>query len=245
MNIFDETYKRILMEHSIQESDNEMITEGKLKNLAAAALVGASILGGTANAEAKEPVQVVQRTQARTGVQEVINTAMSYIKMFEGSVKDSNGMHVAYDDKHPEHKWDGVQPIDEFIASCEGTATIGYGETARSIVRKGKISESEASSLLQQRIIETYNSILRQGSRAFDRTFLRLTTRQKACVISLYYNIGCDLTKTPKLVKAMERRRLADVAHEFLDCNKYKGKVLRGLTIRRQREHDEFMKDVR
>ena len=245
MNIFDETYKRILMEHSIQESDNEVITEGKLKNLAAAALVGASIFGGAANAEAKEPVQVVQRTQVRTGAQEVVNTAMSYLKMFEGSVIDKNGMHVAYDDKHPEHKWDGVQPIDEFIASCEGKATIGYGETASSIVRKGKISESEASSLLQRRIVQTYNSILRQGSRAFDRTFLGLTARQKACVISLYYNIGCNLAKTPKLVKAMEEGRLADVAHEFLDCNKSKGKVVKGLTIRRQREHDEFMKDVR
>ena len=163
---FNLVYESVMKE--ITESE-QMLTEGVMKKLGSA--IAAGTLAATAamtpaNVEAA-PVKNQQK-EIQSNVNEanqLIGYAMRLLKYFEGSVKDSKGNHVVYDDADNKHRWNGKQDINEFIKSCRGKATIGYGETASSIVKKGKISDSEANQLLQKQIVSLNNKLIPKNNK--------------------------------------------------------------------------------
>ena len=61
---------------------------------------------------------------------------------------------------------------------------------------------------------------------------------QYVALMSLAYNIGVDgvVHKCPKLMRAVNAGDEEEAARQFLDVNKANGKVLPGLTRRRQAE---------
>lgn len=150
------------------------------------------------------------------------NQCINFIIHWEGSVKDSEGNHILYDDDVTvvkKRKWDGkggIEGIKRFIKSCKGKPTIGYGETSKDIIIKGKLTDSEAKSLLLRKIISINNYLVDN----FDY-FGNLNNNQKIALISFSYNLGKDFIKykTKKLKYYLENGKFDKISHEMLDCN--------------------------
>lgn len=236
---FNLIYENVM--NDITQSE-KLLTEGIMKKLGSA--IAAGTLAATAaiapmNAEAA-PVKDDHQVETQTATQ-FINYATQLIKQFEGSVKDSKGNYIVYDDADSKHRWDGKQDINKFIKSCRGKATIGYGETASNIVKKGRISEAEANQLLQKNIISLNNKLANK----FGKAYSDLNIVQKSVLISFYYNLGINF-KAPKMEANLRAGKLKEAAKEFLDCDNTTvdgvKKKLPGLTKRRQIEYKLFIK---
>ncbi len=174
----------------------------------------------------------------------LIESAENFIKNFEKTVKNDKQEHIAYDDLNPSNRWNEKDNIDTFIKGCKGKPTIGYGETSLEIIKKGKINENEAESLIKNRII----NIDKQLSKKFPK-YSTFNINQKTALISFYYNLGINFN-APKMVKFINDDKFIEGANEMLDCDNVSKIVngkkilykLPGLTKRRQLEHDLFLK---
>lgn len=122
-----------------------------------------------------------------------------------------------------------------------GKPTIGYGITDTSIVRKGKISDSEANQLLLRRIAKLNNYL--------NNTFTiykDLKPEQKTALISFSYNLGqyFIINKTKKMRAFLFEGDLPNACAEMADCDNVtqNGKLhkVAGLTRRRQAEMKLF-----
>lgn len=246
---FNLIYEKILNELSeseqiINEAKNNNLIKRVGKTLAAGALAAGALINpvnvnaaDTAKNEKTNSVEIKDAAQ-------FIDYATRLLKQFEGSVKDSKGNHVVYDDADPDHHWDGKQNIDEFLKSCNGKPTIGYGETQSSIVKKGKISEAEANTLLKNQIISINNKLVNK----FEKAYSNLSIVQKSVLISFYYNLGIYF-KAPKMEAALRAGKLKEAAKEFLDCDNTTSKGVKkknkGLTKRRRLEHNLFIQGLK
>lgn len=236
-NEFDKLYFQIILEMK----EEKMITEDIGKKLALGTFALTSLMAPM-NIEAA-PKKVESSIEINSNYQ-LVNYATNLIKNFEGSVKDSSGNHIVYDDAQPKKRWNNKQNILDFISSCKGKATIGYGETDKNIVKKGKISEAEAISLLQKRIIKLNKQLFQK----FGRAYSKLNIVQKSVLISFYYNLGIYF-KAPKMEANLRAGKLKEAAKEFLDCDNTTVKGVKqkspGLTKRRKIEHDLFIKNIK
>lgn len=177
----------------------------------------------------------------------ISSITIPFIIEWEGKVTDSNGNHVLYDDdvtKKVKRRWDGKggqAGIDRFIKSCVGKPTIGYGETDSDIIRKGKISDSEATNLIKKRIIALDEFL---GDKYY--YYNDMNPNQKSALISFSYNLGKYFieTGTKKLKKYLNSGELEKMCEEMADCDNIKqnGKLLKvpGLTRRRTSEMKLF-----
>lgn len=114
-----------------------------------------------------------------------------------------------------------------------GVWTIGYGHTKG--VREGQtITEEQAESLLREDL-RTFEV----GVSSLVTVFLHQC--QFDALVSFAFNVGLQALKTSTLLRRLNNREPAErVAAEFLRWNKAGGKVLAGLTRRRQAEADMF-----
>ena len=240
---FEIVYKMINEELNNSKIIQEGIA-GKIgKTLATGAIAAASMLSPM-NADAREIDNDNQHAKVEVqSAEPLLNYTERLLKQFESFVKDSKGNHIAYDD-FTKKKWNGKQDIDEFIKSCKGKATIGYGETDLDVVRKGIISEQEANTLLRNHIISINNKLVQK----FEKAYSSLNTVQKAALISFYYNLGIYF-KAPKMEANLRAGKLKEAAHEFLDCDNQRinGKLEKrpGLTKRRKIEHNLFIQGLK
>ena len=240
---FEIVYKMINEELNNSKIIQEGIA-GKIgKTLATGAIAAASMLSPM-NADAREIDNDNQHAKVEVqSAEPLLNYTERLLKQFESFVKDSKGNHIAYDD-FTKKKWNGKQDIDEFIKSCKGKATIGYGETDLDVVRKGTISEQEANTLLRNHIISINNKLVQK----FEKAYSNLNTVQKAALISFYYNLGIYF-KAPKMEANLRAGKLKEAAHEFLDCDNQRinGKLEKrpGLTKRRKIEHNLFIQSLK
>lgn len=72
-----------------------------------------------------------------------------------------------------------------------------------------------------------------------------LTENQWSALISLIYNVGTGKSRinaTSGIIQKINARDFQGAAEEFLRWNHQDGKVVDGLTKRRQEEHDLFLK---
>ena len=108
--------------------------------------------------------------------------------------------------------------------------TIGYGHT-KGVYEGQKITQEEADQMLLDELVEYegyVNNLVTVG----------LNQNQFDAMVSWVYNLGGGNLKASTLLKVLNAGDYAGVPAQMLRWNKAGGKVLEGLTRRRQAEAD-------
>ncbi len=120
-----------------------------------------------------------------------------------------------------------------------GVLTIGYGFTETKYVRRGSMTEKEASRILVQEVIPAAKKIVRETVR------VPLTPYQMAALSSFVFN--CGESNLRRLVNGKNRLNAGNyqgTAAALLLYVKADGKTLRGLVERRKKEQKIFLGEV-
>ncbi|UYF57267.1 lysozyme [Citrobacter amalonaticus] len=116
--------------------------------------------------------------------------------------------------------------------------TIGYGWTHPvdgKPVRPGMtINQDTADRLLKTGLVSYENDVLKLVR-------VKLTQGQFDALVSFAYNVGSRALSTSTLLKKLNAGDIKGAADEFLRWNKAGGKVLNGLTRRREAERALFL----
>jgi len=112
--------------------------------------------------------------------------------------------------------------------------TIGYGRT-RNVKEGDIVSEPQAERDLQEELIEFGEQV----HRVVDS---ELTQQEFDALTSWTYNLGIGNLQSSTLLKKLNAGDKDSVPSEMLRWNKAAGKVLAGLTKRRQAEADLWLK---
>lgn len=118
-----------------------------------------------------------------------------------------------------------------------GVSTIGYGFTNPEILKKGRLTEQEASDLLLKDIEERKTKLKSQIT-----TWDKLNQNQQDALTSYGFNVGVENWKKnqPKLLAALNEGRFKDAAKYIDVVTDKSGTVLPGLVKRRQEEREWF-----
>lgn len=116
---------------------------------------------------------------------------------------------------------------------CVGVLTIGYGTTIG--VKEGDVmSVFEATDALREDLADAGEAV----SRLVD---VALTENQNDALCSFVYNLGAGALATSTLLKLLNYGDYSGAAAQFLRWDHAGGKVLPGLTKRRQAEKALFL----
>lgn len=130
-------------------------------------------------------------------------------------------------------KWEGFMPEPYLCPS--GIPTIGYGNTMwpngnRVEMDDCKIDRKRGAEILEHFIDKVHQQVLGVVE-------VSLKDHQLAALISFTYNVGIgNLSKSTLLIKLNDNPEDQNIPDEFRRWNKSKGKVLKGLTARREDE---------
>ncbi|MGY9371898.1 lysozyme [Citrobacter pasteurii] len=142
----------------------------------------------------------------------------------------------------------GIKNIKDF-EGCSLTAypdpgtggspwTIGYGWThpvdGKPIKPGMTIKQETADRLLKTGLVSYENDVLKMAK-------VKLTQGQFDALVSFAYNVGSRALSTSTLLKKLNDGDIKGAADEFLRWNKAGGKVLNGLTRRREAERALFL----
>lgn len=134
----------------------------------------------------------------------------------------------------------GVEFIKQF-EGCElkayvcpaGILTIGYGCTTN--VEEGMTITLEEADKLLRADLERFEDGVNQSIE------IDITQAQFDALVSFSYNVGIGAFKSSTLLKVINSGgSLEEIGYQFSRWNKAGGKVLKGLTIRRQKEFDLY-----
>lgn len=139
----------------------------------------------------------------------------------------------------------GIALIKEF-EGCKLTAyqdsvgvwTIGYGGTQPvdgKPIRAGMTIKQETAERLLKTGLVSYESDVSRLVK------VELTQGQLDALVSFTYNLGARSLSTSTLLRKLNAGDYAGAADEFLRWNKAGGKVLNGLTCRREAERALFL----
>jgi len=117
-----------------------------------------------------------------------------------------------------------------------GVATIGFGHTRSVTMKDAPITKEEAEELLKRDVEEFEDGVLALVS------YEKLHTNQLSALVSFAYNLGLGSLKRSTLLRLLNESRPLEASGQFLRWNKAGGKVLRGLTKRRESERLLFLK---
>ena len=133
-------------------------------------------------------------------------------------------------------RWEGLR-LTAYQDSV-GVWTIGYGHTAEAGPPEPKanmkITEKEANDILTRDLGQYERAVTKAISVA-------PTSNQFAAMVSLCYNIGPTNFAKSSVVRRMNEGNSKAAADAFLLWNKAGGKVLKGLTARREDEKKLFL----
>lgn len=115
-----------------------------------------------------------------------------------------------------------------------GVLTIGYGHTGSNVMPGQIISEEQAENLLRIDLNRFEVGVANSVSAS-------ITQNQFDALVSLSFNIGLGAFKNSTLLKLLNDNRPNEAASQFLRWNKGGGKVLPGLTRRREAEMNLFL----
>lgn len=122
-----------------------------------------------------------------------------------------------------------------------GVWTIGWGTTEPINGVKPhagmKITQKQADDLLVKNL-KNYEDTVNKYV-----TYKGFNQNQYDALVSFAYNCGCGALKTSTLLKKLNKGDVQGAANEFLRWNKANGKVLTGLTRRRNAEKELFLKE--
>ncbi|MEB0362125.1 lysozyme [Citrobacter freundii] len=142
----------------------------------------------------------------------------------------------------------GIKNIKDF-EGCSLTAypdpgtggapwTIGYGWThpvdGKPIKPGMTIKQETADRLLKTGLVSYENDVLKMAK-------VKLTQGQFDALVSFAYNVGSRALSTSTLLRKLNNGDVNGAADEFLRWNKAGGKVLNGLTRRREAERALFL----
>lgn len=112
--------------------------------------------------------------------------------------------------------------------------TIGYGTTKG--VKKGMVvTQAQAEALLREDV-KAFEEAVRKAVK------VPLTQNQFDALVSFTYNVGPSNMSSSTLIKLVNLKEYKSAAEQFLRWNKAAGKVMAGLTRRRQAERKLFLK---
>lgn len=174
--------------------------------------------GGTSNASDDEDDRVDPDTLSFS------DDGVDFLKGWESEVKE-DGKHVLYDDD-------------------AGYCTIGWGhlvsgkKSCDSITNmpqnfKDGLSDSEAKDLFKDDL-EIYEDIVK------DNVTVNLHQYEFDALVSFVFNLGGPNFRSSTMLKKLNAEKYDEVPAEFPRWNKSGGKVMAGLTKRRNRESDIF-----
>lgn len=119
-----------------------------------------------------------------------------------------------------------------------GVLTIGYGHTGtnaqgQELQEGDTVNHEQAMRLLYEDVLWAEDAVNEQR--------LHLTQNQFDALVSFVFNVGATAFAHSTLLKNLKAGDFDEAADEFLRWNKAGGKVLRGLTARREAERDLFL----
>jgi lysozyme len=113
---------------------------------------------------------------------------------------------------------------------CVGVVTIGYGQTKG--IKEGMVwTQAQAD----EDLLKTACSVLNQALTS-SPILKTATTQRQAAIADFIYNLGIGNYNSSTLKKYVDKENWASAYTEIKKWNKAGGKVLKGLTIRRERE---------
>ena len=118
--------------------------------------------------------------------------------------------------------------------------TIGYGNTFWEDGRKVRIGEQISKSKALELLEFVANKDF--ANKIFPFIEVSISQNQFDAMVSLAYNIGVGAFSNSTLLKRVNAKDFLGAANEFLKWDKSNGKPLLGLTRRRQREKELFLK---
>lgn len=118
-----------------------------------------------------------------------------------------------------------------------GVLTIGYGHTGSDVKEGQSISLEEAERLLRE-------DLLRFEKGVEDLVKVPLNDNQFSSLVVFSYNVGLGNFMNSTLLKKLNNEDYVGAAQEFPRWNKAGGKVLNGLTKRRNAERALFLSPV-
>ncbi|MEO0539337.1 MAG: lysozyme [Cyanobacteria bacterium P01_A01_bin.105] len=134
----------------------------------------------------------------------------------------------------------GLQMIKSFeglrltaYQDAVGVWTIGYG-TTRNVRRGMRITREKAEAFLQEDLVRFEKAVN-------DAVKVPLNDNQFSALVSFAYNVGAGALRTSTLLKKLNRRDITGAANELPRWNKAAGRVLAGLTRRRNAERALFL----
>ena len=134
---------------------------------------------------------------------------------------------------------EGFHPVPYYDEG--GRRTIGYGFTSPRLLRKGRVTEREASAELV-RICRNLSSLIRSELGQCNQ----LTIAEESAVISFVYNVGWWNFKNSRMCRLLKQGKRGEiVGNEFLRwVYVARGGTRRksnGLIIRRSKERNRFL----
>lgn len=115
--------------------------------------------------------------------------------------------------------------------------TIGWGHVILNYESFTSIDIAQAESLLRKDLRISEDCVN-------DSVVMPLTQNQFDALVSFVFNVGCEAFNNSTLLRLLNVGKYTDAAEQFLRWNKSKGKVLNGLTRRRQAERQLFLLDL-
>jgi lysozyme len=135
----------------------------------------------------------------------------------------------------------GIALIKKF-ESCRLTAyqdvvgiwTIGWGHVSDDIEEGQEITQDEADQLLREDLDEFEDGVSQLVK-------VELTDNQFAALVAFSYNVGLNNLKQSMLLRCLNMHNAKDAADQFLRWDHAGGKVVAGLTRRREAERELFL----
>lgn len=114
-----------------------------------------------------------------------------------------------------------------------GIWTIGYGHT-KGVKDGQKITQEQAEELLRDDL-RVYEQAVESCVK------VPINQNQFDALVSFCYNCGAEALRTSTLLRLLNESKYSDAGEQFLRWNKAGGKVLVGLTRRREEERGMFL----
>ena len=137
------------------------------------------------------------------------------------------------------HKYEGLV-LDAYLCPAK-VPTIGYGNTFYEDGSKVKMGDK----ITKERAIELFENILENNFASQVKRLIksRVTNNQFSALVSFAYNVGIGNLKRSTLLKLVNSNpNDPAIRAQFMRWNRAGGKVLLGLTRRRESEADLYFK---
>lgn len=129
--------------------------------------------------------------------------------------------------------------LEGYLPTPDDVPTIGWGSTSI-FGRKVKLNESITVEQAQEQFdkdLEIFEDAIN------DLVKVTVNQNQFDALVSFVYNIGATNFSKSTLLKLLNQSKYQEASEQFLRWNKQAGKVLKGLTRRRQAEKDLFLSE--